>query len=191
MHKIITIIPLVIFLAILSLSSQAKSEDQDIWSALQDGGKIILMRHLPVNNQGNALTRDPSCKTERNLSKAGKSKGKSIKQLIETKNIPIGEIFSSPYCRTMDTAKLIFGDAKPLDFLSLQVVLSDSETKMQIETLKKQLANYTGKKNIIFITHRPNIESISFESIEHGAFLVIEPLGNNDFDELGIINITE
>ena len=81
------IILLFSFFPLLILSNTCFA-DEELWTALKEGGKIILMRHMPVDNTGNALHRDASCKKERNLSEAGKEKAQVISKAFNKNNIP-------------------------------------------------------------------------------------------------------
>ncbi|TNF99202.1 MAG: hypothetical protein EP297_06210, partial [Gammaproteobacteria bacterium] len=100
----------VALICILPAKSYAEPEDE-LWKKLKNGGMVILMRHAPVNRgkgQGDSLLRDPSCVKERNLSEEGKNEAANIGEIFAKKGIPIERVMTSPYCRTVDTAKLAF-----------------------------------------------------------------------------------
>lgn len=48
-----------------------------------------------------------------------------------------------------------------------------------------------GKGNLILITHAPNINTISLELMKLLDLLVIDPKGEEDFEELGITRFSE
>ena len=55
----------------------------------------------------------------------------------------------------------------------------------------KLVGSYTGEGNLILITHQPNIRAVSFELLKHLDFLVVEPTGGTDFEELGVIRFSD
>lgn len=178
---------LIFYFSLLIISGTACSND-NLWGALKEGGKVILMRHMPVD-KGNSLVQDPTCKKERNLSDAGKEQAKKLADMFKNKNIPIGDVYTSPYCRTSDTAKLVFSKATEVSFLKLLEVVSESAAIINTKTLVQQIASYKGKKNLVLVTHNPNIAAISFETVPRGSFLVLKPLAGEEYDELGVYGI--
>ena len=79
--------------------------DEAIWSALKDGGKVVLMRHAAVDrSSGNpTLHTSGDCSKELNLSKLGREQAKRIGEMFRARGIFTGDVLASPYCRTMDT----------------------------------------------------------------------------------------
>lgn len=173
---------------------QSVLADQSLWSALQEGGKVIVMRHAPVEKgkgKGNSLKRDPSCKKERNLSKEGIKQAKKIGEIFRKKNVPVEKVLHSPFCRTTDTAKLAFENVSPSDLLYLLEVLPADKAMEQTEKLSQLIGSFNGKGNLVLITHEPNIRPISFETIKYMDFVVMKPEGEDQYDELGVIRLLE
>lgn len=178
-----------VFLSFQSSISFADSETQ-IWEKLRKGGLVVLMKHASVNRgneSGNPVLRDPSCQKERNLSEKGKREAAQIGEIFTSKGINIENVLTSPYCRTTDTARIAFGRGEPVRFLSLLEALSQEHAEANTEQLSSLIGSYTGKGNLILITHTPNINAISFETVEKGSFLVLMPMGGNEFEEIGKI----
>ena len=184
---------IIIPLLLVSINQKALSDDE-IWEALKDGGKVILMRHALTQKgkgSGNSLIRDRSCFNEKKLSYEGKNKAKKLGEIFKEKNIPIQKVLHSPFCRTTSTAKFVFNKGEPSNFLSLLEILSEEEKELQTEKLSQFISSYKGEGNIVLITHEPNIRAISFETPKHLDFIVFEPEGDGDFDELGIVKFEE
>jgi len=83
--------------------------------ALRAGGNVIFFRHERTNM---LRMDDPrivmaDCTTQRNLSVAGVANSQQTGEYIRYLNIPIGEVLSSPICRSMETARFAFGKVKP------------------------------------------------------------------------------
>lgn len=173
---------------------QQSYADEDLWAALQEGGKVVLMRHAPVEKgpgKGSPLTRDPTCKTERNLSVQGREKAKAVGERFRAHQIPVSSVMHSPYCRTTDTARLAFGEASPAEYLSLLEVLGPESAQKQTAELKQVLRSHQGKGNLVLVTHEPNINAVSFEMMKHLDILVIQPGGQDGYEELGVIRFSE
>lgn len=154
----------------------------------------MLMRHGAVKQgpgYGNSLVRDPSCKTERNLSSEGEHQARVIGERFRERNIPIHEVRHSPFCRTSDTARIAFGNGIPAEYLSLLEILGPKEAAAQTAQLNQTIGSYVGKGNLVLITHEPNINAISFETMGHADFLVLQPKGGDKFDELGVVSWNE
>ena len=183
----------ILFLALLPLQpsiSFADTEDK-LWEKLKNGGLVILMRHASVEKgkqHGNPLLRDPSCVNERKLSDKGKQQASQIGKTFTSKGIPIEQVLNSPYCRTTDTAIIAFNKSQPVEFLSLLEVLSQSQAEASSKKLSLRIGSYSGKGNLIMVSHAPNINAISFETIEPAAFIVLSPMGGDEFEEIGSIN---
>ena len=173
---------------------QGAYASDDLWAVLKKGGKVVLMRHAqvePGSESANSLIRDPSCKTERNLSSKGKRDARELGNRFTQHYISVSRVLHSPFCRTTETAQLAFGRAGPANYLSLLEILESSEAASQTEVLSKVIGSYTGDGNLVLVTHEPNISALSFELIKHLDFLVIQPKGNSEFEELGVIRFLE
>ena len=81
--------------------------------ALQRGGYVLYFRHTSTdfgqNDEG--MTSFDDCTRQRNLTDKGRAEARAIGAAIARLKIPVGEVLASPYCRTLETARLIFGRA--------------------------------------------------------------------------------
>ena len=82
--------------------------------ALRAGGLTLYFRHTATDFSQNdrAMTGYDDCATQRNLSEAGRVQAREIGEAIRTLGLPVGEVIASPYCRTMETGRLMFGRAQ-------------------------------------------------------------------------------
>lgn len=182
-----------LILCLLLVSVPAASADQQLWAELAQGGKVVLIRHAQVvsgPDAGNPLVRDPSCASERMLSTDGKQNAQFVGRQFYQRRIPIDEVLHSPYCRTTDTARLTFGEARAVQYLSLLEVLETEAAQKQTQTLSQVIGSHAGEGNLVLVSHEPNIRAVSFELMKHLDILVIEPLGGTEFEELGVIRFT-
>lgn len=168
----------------------AAGANETAWQGLAEGGKVVLMRHGAVRSgpgQGDTLLRDPTCKRERNLSVEGEAQARRIGEAFRARNIPVAAVRHSPFCRTADTARLAFSGGAPADYLSLRETLDAEAAAAQTRALAAVIGSHAGTGNLILVTHEPNINAVSFELMRHADFLVLQPLGGSDFEELGVV----
>jgi hypothetical protein len=83
--------------------------------ALLRGGYVLYFRHTSTdfgqNDEG--MTSFDDCGKQRNLTETGRAEARAIGAAIARLKLPIGDVLASPYCRTLETARLIFGRATP------------------------------------------------------------------------------
>lgn len=175
-------------------TTHSASGNDGLWSELKGGGKVVLMRHAPVErgaDRGNPLLRDPSCRGERNLSSQGKLDAAEVGRRFREHGVPVAQVLHSPFCRTTETAKRAFGTAAAAEYLSLLEILGADEAARQTEQLNRTIGSYSGEGNLILVTHEPNINSVSFETVKHLDFVVLDPAGEAEFEELGVVRFAE
>ena len=81
--------------------------------ALKAGGLVIYFRHAATDFGENDMnmTDYADCTNQRNLTDDGRKDARAIGAAIKRLGLPIGDVLASPFCRTMETATLIFGRA--------------------------------------------------------------------------------
>lgn len=181
-----------VLFVILSLQPSVSFSDTEekIWEKLKAGGLVVLMRHTTTLKENNPLLQDPSCLKERMLSGKGKKEAERIGKSFIAQGVPVNKVLVSPYCRTTEAGKIAFAKVEPAKFLSLLEALPQKQAEANTKTLRQQIGSYTGSGNLVLVTHAPNINTVSFDSIEMGAFLVLQPMGDGEFEELGKINLS-
>ena len=157
MKKILTIL----FIGVLNFTNQASSDDK-ILTSLQEGNKIIFIRHAIAPGNGDPENFNiKDCSTQRNLSENGIKQSKKIGLFFKNNKIKIDKVLSSQWCRCKDTAKYAFKNFKTFDALNsfYDERFAKNETK-QINDLKKYIKNWNSDKNLVFVTHYVVISSI-------------------------------
>ncbi len=170
--------------------SNTSFADYNVWEKLKEGGKVALIRHAPVEkgkDKGDPLLRGPSCAGERNLSSEGRNEAKVLGKLFIDKRIPVSRVYHSPFCRTTETAELDFVNVAAQEYLSLIEILPPEKVSAQTEKLNKVIGSYNDDGNLILITHEPNIMTVSFETVRYLDIVVFQPLGGDEFEEIGVI----
>ena len=83
---------------------------------LRRGGYSLYFRHTATDfSQNDARLVIGDCSTQRRLTDAGRDQARAIGAAINALKLPLGEVIASPYCRTMETARLITGRAEAND----------------------------------------------------------------------------
>jgi len=81
--------------------------------ALRAGGLVLYFRHAATDFGENDMnmTDYADCNNQRNLTDEGRKDARAIGAAIKRLGLPVGDVLASPFCRTMETATLIFGRA--------------------------------------------------------------------------------
>ncbi|MCP3413988.1 histidine phosphatase family protein [Bradyrhizobium brasilense] len=169
-------------------AEQAFGDDEQAWAALKRGGMVVLLRHTHVDmREGIGHLAPGNCSEEVNLSSRGIEQAKRIGEAFRAHGIAVGEVLTSPYCRCIDTGKLAFGRATPVQYLMPPGVLSESQANSDQERVLQDILEHRSSANLVMITHDLNISNIVLEpSIAMGDFFVLRPNGTN-FDVIGKI----
>ena len=176
-------------LVLLTLSTgHALADDEQVWAALKQGGKVILLRHTHVDiREGIGHLAPENCAEEVNLSSRGVEQAKRIGEAFRAHSIAVGEVLSSPYCRCIDTGKLAFGRAKSVQYLRPPGSVSEDQAKLNQERVVQEILKHRDRSNLVMITHDLNISDVVLEdTVPMGEFFVVQPNGT-DFDVIGKI----
>jgi broad specificity phosphatase PhoE len=171
------------FLAMFSLLAapvpRAADKDQDeaIWRRLKQGGHIILLRHA-LTDEGIG---DPpgfrlgACSTQRNLSATGREDARQVGAAFRNRDIPLGPILSSRWCRCIDTAQLAYGRVEPAPMLDSMFGEPGAVRAPKIRQVMAYIAAYKQPGNLVLVTHDANIRAMTGEAVAAGAMLVTVP----------------
>ena len=170
------LIKIILFLLIsFNTSLKANSED-NVQNILNEGGKLIFIRHAYAPGGGDPDNFDISnCASQRNLNEDGIEQSKRIGNFFLEKNIMIDKILSSEWCRCKQTAKYAFKNYETKSFLNsfFSKKFADNKDK-QIKELKEYIKKWNGKSNLIFITHYVVILETLNISVSSGEIVVAD-----------------
>ncbi|UPK08111.1 histidine phosphatase family protein [Bradyrhizobium sp. 170] len=170
----------VIFTVLLGFCSTVEvagaDDAADAWKALRAGGHVALMRHAdaPGGFGDPPGFRIDDCATQRNLSEKGRADAEKIGAQLKREGIAFEKILSSPWCRCIDTAKLLkLGTVDTEATFGNVVVLHD-----QRETLaagaRALIAKWTAHGNLLVVTHGANIQALTGVSPASGEIVVVK-----------------
>lgn len=85
--------------------------DGALVDALKSGGYTVYFRHGATDRTQKDLAPFDAadCTKQRNLTDAGREELRAVHGAIVAMKLPVGEVIASPYCRTMETARLVTG----------------------------------------------------------------------------------
>ena len=173
-NKIISLSIKIFVFFLLSFNSHSSEQN---WQALQEGNKIILIRHALAPGGGDPVGfKLNDCKTQRNLNQVGIDQSKRIGKLFKDNKVPIDQVLSSQWCRCKDTAKYAFKKFKEFSALNSTFQFpNDINESKQLEEIKIFVKQWEGKgKNLILITHYSIITAITDSVPGSGEIVVID-----------------
>lgn len=155
---------------------------QQLTEMLQTGGYVLYVRHA-ITDRSTTDTNLDSCDTQRLLSDEGREQAQSIQPAFEALEIPVAQIISTQYCRTMETAELAFGEPEIISRDDLTQQLFDIFTTVLEPTNDE--ADEPRLENIIIVSHIGMIIDVTGLDdlvLEEGDTLVIQPLGDGEYN---------
>jgi phosphohistidine phosphatase SixA len=171
--------------AILGVSlpqvTTAQLSGKALTDALRTGGYVLFFRH--GNTRGEPADQDmlnlADCSTQRNLSTQGRNESLLVGWAFRVLRIPVGRVLSSPYCRTMDTARLMFGQAEPTsDLISSFAESGETEQRKLSEALFNLLATAPEPgSNTVLVSHQFNLLRATNLSLDEGEAAIYKPDG--------------
>jgi phosphohistidine phosphatase SixA len=158
--------------------------------ALQDGGYVVYLRHAATDRskEDAGVVDLEDCSTQRNLTDVGREQAREIGRGFRALEIPIGEVRSSEYCRTRETAELAFDDVELDPDLTGFPNEGDPGYAQRVQRTKELLATRPADgENTVLVSHIKNIEASAAITIDEGELAVFEPLGGTSFRYRGRI----
>jgi phosphohistidine phosphatase SixA len=122
----------------------------------------MYFRHGLTNKTGekDVANQDLSnCALQRNLSAEGQAQTRAIGAAVARYHIPVGDVYSSPYCRCLDTAKNIFGKAEKSEALHFAIHIEKAERAALTAKLLDMLATPPrASMNTAMVSHTANLQ---------------------------------
>ena len=141
--------------------ARAQSDAGPAWEALRQGA-VLLVRHANAPGVGDpADFKLGDCRTQRNLDQTGREQAKRLGDQFVTRQIAVGAVLASQWCRTRETAELAFPNRARED-ASFNSFFDDStsqpaQTAAALNTLKR----WKGPGALVVVTHQVNITALT------------------------------
>ena len=157
---------------------------------LLKGGYILYFRHAATDfSQNDERMRSfEDCANQRNLIDRGRSDARAAAAAIRRLGIPVERVLASPFCRTVETAQLLFGRAE-----KMQEVRGGPSAPANAEryaALRRILATpVPAGANLAVVSHGNPFYSVAGPPyLAEGEAAVIRPLGT-DFQVIARIPV--
>jgi broad specificity phosphatase PhoE len=153
----------------------ARADTAALREAFAEGGAALLLRHA----QTEAGIGDPpgfrldDCRSQRNLSPAGRDQARRAGQALAALQVQIDELRSSRWCRCMDTARLMFPGR---DVTVLEALNSFFEDRSRAAAQTAALRNYLAQlapRNAVLVTHQVNVSALAGVGVAMGEGVVV------------------
>ncbi|MFN4016636.1 MAG: histidine phosphatase family protein [Reyranella sp.] len=120
------------------------------------------MRHATAPGTSDpAGFRLEDCGTQRNLSAEGRAQSARIGDLFRSNGISAAEVYSSQWCRCLDTARLMaLGEVRPQPLLN-SFFQDRSREAGQIEALRQWIGKLDLANPTVFVTHQVVVTALS------------------------------
>lgn len=144
---------------------------------LDSGRHLLLMRHADAPGYG-----DPpgfmrgDCSTQRNLGPQGQEQARAIGRWLQAQGVVRAQVFSSPWCRCLETARLLgFGAVSVEESLGSfhgQPELGPERTGQLQQFVARTLAGPMDRA-LILVTHQVNISSYVGGAVASGEMVLV------------------
>lgn len=166
------------------------AQDQVLIDRLRQGGLNIFIRHAITPGSDSSKFNPPSerpndCSSgSRQLNDEGREQSKRIGKRIKELDIPIGEVYSSSFCRCEETAKLAFDRFTTVEWLLVKPGTFQSQLDRELRSVPSAgffSKTPTGKNNVFVghaVTFLPGTLSNELSLVRllaEGEALIIEP----------------
>ena len=143
-------------------TDQSVESASQFWVALNGSGTFILMRHALAPGTGDPdQFSEHDCSTQRNLSQEGRAQAARIGEQLREHSIRAIEVFSSVWCRCMDTAELLgagpVNELPPLNSFFRQWEREQIQTDQLIEWMAQRESDAA----TVLVTHQVNITAVA------------------------------
>jgi phosphohistidine phosphatase SixA len=176
------------------LASQALAQpNADVIGQLRAGGFVLYLRHTSTDfSQNDArMTSYLDCSAQRNLTDKGREEARALGEHIKRLEIPIGEVLASPFCRTMETARLAFGKATATNDVRGGPTRTDDPARYA--ALRKLLSQKVAQgENLVISSHGNPFHAVAGPPyLAEGELAVVQPEGGERFSVVARIRLTD
>ena len=187
MHR--ALVRLLITTMVFAVIPTVSVADDDIWQQLATGGHIILMRHALAPGIGDPpeFQRD-DCATQRNLSDQGRQDAIAMGDMFRQRKIPIDAVYSSHWCRCIDTGQLMsLGEVQTAPWLDSFFLPTERQARStRTQQAMDFIQRWSGAGNLLLITHQVNITALVNRTIGSGDMVVVRQAANG-LQVIGVI----
>lgn len=152
----------VLLLTLMLLLPATSHADSDAWQAWREGKALLLMRHALAPGTG-----DPAgfvlenCSTQRNLNDEGRQQAERWGDLLRAQHSGAISVYSSQWCRCLDTASLMALSAPQQLPLLNSFFAGRGNGDKQTTALVQQFASAQLAQPTVLVTHQVNFTALT------------------------------
>jgi len=185
---------------IAAAQTPAGPQGQALVDALRLGGYNIYFRHAATDwTQHDQVSKAgdwTSCNPDqiRQLSDAGRQTASAIGDALRKLKIPIGQVLASPYCRTIETARLMnIGPVeKTTDIMNMRVAQYFGGSSAIAERTRRRLSMQPqGAANTILVAHGNVLVTATGVYPQEAEAIVFQPRVNGTYEFIARISPQE
>jgi len=168
-------------LSLIVVPTGALADERDAWAVLVKGGHVAVVRHgsAPPGYGDPPGFKIDDCATQRNMDERGRAQARAVGEAFRQHGVPVDKILSSPWCRCLETARLM--DLGPVE--SVMAVASSERSPERLVVLKEMVAAWRGPGTLVLVTHAFTVRALVGILPEQAETVVVRPkLG----DQVGI-----
>jgi hypothetical protein len=184
-------------LALLSLmllvSATTAEPTEELLTQLRQGGYVLFLRHTSTDfsQDDSRMKSFADCATQRNLTDQGRAEARALGEHVKRLKIPIGEVLASPFCRTMETARLAFGKARPTNEVRGGPLSADDPKRYEPLRLLLGTKPAAGTNTVLSSHGNPFRAVAGPPYLAEGEIAVVRPEGGEKFSVIARIRLTD
>ncbi|MBI4636155.1 MAG: histidine phosphatase family protein [Candidatus Rokubacteria bacterium] len=158
--------PAALAISLVITPALAADDGREAWDALAEGGHVALVRH--GNAPGLSLGRggDPpgfridDCATQRNLDETGRAQATALGEAFRTRAVRVDRIQSSPWCRCMETARLMAVGQVETSWALVPATDRNPNAPAALRALQEMVSNWRGPGTLVLVTHGLTVRAL-------------------------------
>ena len=169
-----TLIVNICLILIVLLGVASVGHADNLWSTLKSDNHFVLIRHAlaPGYSDPDHFQVD-NCTTQRNLNEEGRYQSKKIGDLFRSNGISKAAVYSSQWCRCLDTARLLnLGKVSELNSLNSFFEHFEREESQTIE-IKRWIKTVPLGIPTVLVSHQVNIDALTGYSPSSGEIIFV------------------
>ena len=166
------------------------SDQAEMIENMLAGGHILMIRHALAPGTGDpANFQIGDCSTQRNLDDRGRDQARAIGDWLRSKGITSARVYSSQWCRCLETAKLLkLGPVAELPALNSFYELTENR-EPNLKALREFITKQPPDgKLIIMVSHLVTISAIADEAVSSGEGVLLKISPTELYEVMGRLN---
>lgn len=182
-HRMLRLLVVCVVFAVTNVAADEKS----LIEQMKSGNAVLMIRHANAPGIGDPANFDVNdCATQRNLDDEGREQAKAIGQWLRDHDIQAVKLYSSQWCRCLETARLMqMGTVNPLPALNSFFEQTENR-EPNLTAIRKFIQNNTKPGELlIMVTHQVTISGITGEWTDSGEGKLVQADKTGNIKMLG------